>query len=204
MKNRTKRLFTALRARNWRRLVGPTVGACVLAVLLVTGVGASTLPTTFYACVNRTNGTLYMVNAGATCKNNYTLISWNQVGPQGPQGPAGSRGPAGADGQTGPAGPAGPQGSQGPQGPAGPTQTLSVQQVLSVAVGIQPGQAGTASAQCPTGTIVTGGGFDLVGTAVVTTSAPGSGNDWFVVVSVPSTSPGSVALTAYALCTSLA
>ena len=89
MKNSTKRLFTALWARNWRRLVGPTIGVCVLAVLLATGAGADTTLTTYYACVNMKSGAIYMVNEGDTCKNNYTLISWNQVGPQGPQGPAG-------------------------------------------------------------------------------------------------------------------
>lgn len=46
MKNGTKRLFIALWARKWRRLVVPTVGACVLAVLLATSVGADTTPTT--------------------------------------------------------------------------------------------------------------------------------------------------------------
>lgn len=108
MKNGTKRLFTTIRARTWMRLVGPTIGACLLAAFLATSVGASTTPTTYYACVKLKDGAVYMVNAGDTCKNGYTPMSWNQVGPQGPQGPAG------------------PQGPQGPRGPAGSTQTLSI------------------------------------------------------------------------------
>ena len=48
MKNETKRLFSTLQARNGRRLyAGSAVG---------NRSGASMTPTTYYACVNMTNG----------------------------------------------------------------------------------------------------------------------------------------------------
>src|SRR5690349_9252530 len=109
MRNQMKRLLTTIRVGHWMRLAGPLIGACVLAAFLATNVGADTTPTTYYACVNIKNGSIYMVNAGDTCQKGYTPMSWNQVGPQGPQGPQGVVGPAG------------PQGPQGQQGPAGPT-----------------------------------------------------------------------------------
>lgn len=78
------------------------------------------------ACVNNGSGAIKIVGPGDTCKNNETLLSWNQQGiqgpqgPTGPQGPQGPAGPQGEQGATGPAGATGPQGEQGEQGPAGP------------------------------------------------------------------------------------
>jgi hypothetical protein len=187
MKNGTKGLFTAIRARNWMRLVGPTAGACVLTVLLATSVGADTTPTIYYACVNMKSGSIYMVNAGDTCKKGYTPMSWNQVGPQGPQGPAGP---------------------QGPQGPAGPSQTLQVQRVDSANTLIPPGGFGAAVAECPAGTFLTGGGFDFVPAGetdqlVVGTSFPLE-NVWHVEALAPIANADTISLTAFAVCASLA
>src|SRR5262245_52148437 len=134
MGNWPNQLRTLITPTSWARFAGPWVAVCMLALLLVTNAGAATTPTTYYACVNRQSGSLYMVTANDTCKNGgYTKISWNQVGPQGPQGP---QGPAGVDGQPGPAG---PQGLQGPQGPAGPTQTLQILPVPGNDVFVDPG-----------------------------------------------------------------
>lgn len=59
-------------------------------------------------------------DAGTTCPNGTTAISWNQQGLAGPAGPAGATGPAGPQGPQGPAGPKGDTGPAGPQGPPGP------------------------------------------------------------------------------------
>ena len=59
----------------------------------------------YYACKNNSDGTVYMVAADTTCRNNYTKISWNDVGPK---GDTGAQGPQGEIGPAGPAGPAGP------------------------------------------------------------------------------------------------
>lgn len=94
-------------------------------------------------------------------------------GPQGPTGPQGLTGPQGGTGPTGPAGPEGPQGQVGPKGdtgdtgpagpagPPGPNQELVTTSVRGPLLTIPPGpaQSGGASAFCPEGTVVTGGGM---------------------------------------------
>jgi len=91
-------------------------GILLLTLLGATIVQADTPPTTYYACVNSSSGTIHMTNADGTCGNNEQKISWNNEGPAGPAGPQGPQG------DTGPAGPQGPQGPAGPQGPSGLSQ----------------------------------------------------------------------------------
>ena len=55
---------------------------------------------TYYACKNNSDGTIKIVAEAATCKNNETKISWNQVGPEGPIGPQGLQGQMGSAGWT--------------------------------------------------------------------------------------------------------
>jgi hypothetical protein len=129
------------------RIMG--TGAALVLVLAVaaTLAWAQDGETMFYACVNNSSGTIFMVASDQACKTNETRIVWNQEGPMGPagppgphgeagppgpqglqgpqgtagpQGPTGLQGPAGVDGAAGATGPAGPQGEQGPQGPPGP------------------------------------------------------------------------------------
>ncbi len=67
---------------------------------------------------------IVLQNAGTTCPNGTTAISWNEQGQPGPAGPTGPAGPSGPPGPTGPPGPSGapgPQGSPGPSGPAAPS-----------------------------------------------------------------------------------
>ena len=59
-------------------------------------------------------------DAGTTCPQGTTAISWNQQGPTGATGPAGPAGPAGATGPPGPTGDTGAQGRPGPLGATGP------------------------------------------------------------------------------------
>jgi Collagen triple helix repeat (20 copies) len=96
------------------------------------GVGTQVI----YACKNDSNGDLKIVAANATCQRNWTLISWNVVGPLGPQGPQGGLGPQGPQGPPGPQGPQGVPGPQGPQGLPGPQAgTVSLDGSMTVASG---------------------------------------------------------------------
>ncbi|MFI6645952.1 hypothetical protein [Streptomyces sp. NPDC050504] len=65
------------------------------------------------------------------------------------KGPKGDRGPVGPKGNRGPAGP------KGERGPVGPVQVVQGERAT-----VQPGgNVARQPAKCPTGTIVTGGGF---------------------------------------------
>jgi hypothetical protein len=87
-------------------------------------------------CYHKNSGVLRVIDpeAGTTCTQAETPISWNhegpkgetgaqgprgETGPQGPQGETGAIGPQGPQGDTGAAGAPGPQGPEGPQGPQG-------------------------------------------------------------------------------------
>lgn len=60
---------------------------------MITQVFAQTADTNqIYACVNKTNGEMRMVDSQTTCKNNEKSVKWSIQGPPGPQGPAGDTG----------------------------------------------------------------------------------------------------------------
>ncbi len=129
----------------WRRhrplLLLSTVALLVVSV----GVAYAAIPNSttgvISACYDKNNGRLSVIDAeaGETCKNSETLLTWNQKGikgdtgatgatgavgasgPQGTTGPAGTKGETGATGATGPKGDAGLNGTTGPQGDPGPT-----------------------------------------------------------------------------------
>ncbi len=91
---------------------------------------------------------------------------------------------AGALARRGPRGKRGPKGPRGPAGPAGPKGTFgSVTSVLSPSVslcGWESGacSVGSATATCPPGTTVVGGGYAGAGIrAFISASVPGG---WFV------------------------
>src|SRR5919106_761115 len=71
----------------------------------------------------------------------------NIPGPPGPQGP------------PGPPGETGPQGPQGEQGPPGPDKRLNTFQIAGNVVLIDFRSFGTATASCPAGSELTGGGY---------------------------------------------
>ena len=60
-----------------------------------------------------------MIESDGTCKNNWTKIEWNSVGPEGPQGDQGEKGDQGAPGLPGEPGSRGDQGDPGPKGEQG-------------------------------------------------------------------------------------
>jgi hypothetical protein len=94
-------------------------------------------------------GTLRLIDAskGQSCSKVETPLDWAQTGAQGAQGIQGTQG---APGATGPAGPDGVSDYQIVSGTATTAYDSAYQTGLA-----------TATAPCPTGTVGTGGGFDL-------------------------------------------
>jgi hypothetical protein len=124
----------------------PMLLALATVVLAVTALpnklAAQSGPTVLYGCYVPNSGTAYRIKADGLpteCRSkNHVQFTWSLQGPPGPQGPVG---------------PAGPQGVAGPSGP------LSGR-VLVTAQGTAPSNSiGTASATCPAGKKVLGGGF---------------------------------------------
>lgn len=116
----------------------------------------------------------------------------------GPAGPAGSAGAPGAPGRQGGAGSPGAPGAAGPQGPAG---VVTTQEVLGPEVASGPSGSSSSvqssSANCPAGTIVTGGGFE-VGVRDFIAVAEKSGNGYFVIA--VNTAPFASSVQAQAIC----
>jgi len=126
------------------------------------------------------------------------------VGPTGDVGPTGPTGPTGDTGSVGGAGPQGPTGATGgtgPTGPAGPTgDTLITGTPASIAAG---GGQVTATAQCPSTSLLVGGGYQFGQQNTNDTnvyedfpSAPGPGGTWTVNIG----SDAAATVTAYAIC----
>jgi hypothetical protein len=110
-------------------------------------------------------------------------------------------------GPPGPAGPVGPPGPQGPVGPSGITSTPAFGAFQSVKSTV--GQSTSAEAQCPSGSVATGGGYSLAG--VVTSFGTvnvifsgKSGNGWAVTVNrvSPPMQMNDLTLQASVVCTS--
>jgi hypothetical protein len=122
---------------------------------------------------------------------NRSLLKKDFKSGQLPRGARGPRGPVGPAGAAGPAGPGGPAGAKGPPGPVALTYAES--ELTPVAAGAQV----TATAACPAGQVVTGGGVlvDSTDTAVNvnssdwdSTSMDGPPNAWSVSVNNASAS----------------
>jgi hypothetical protein len=160
-----------LGTRRWRVLATALLVAFAFASGSAVAAFALAPPSTIYACVNNSSGTIKIVGANDTCKNNETKLQWNTEGPQGPAGPTGPAGPAGPQGPQGPQGETGPQGPAGPQGPQGATGPQGV-----------PGPQGPAGAPAtalwahiaPNGSQIAGSG--VVSSGVVIGGAPGVGD----------------------------
>jgi len=139
---------------------------------------APTTADTIRACYVPASGTIYRIGVAGSptaCHGGHIEMTWNVAGPagapgapgekgeKGDKGDKGDTGPAGAQGPAGPQGPVGatgPQGPQGIQGPAGNGGSLAVQLVRDSA-DISPGRFGRATAICPTGKVLLGGGFQF-------------------------------------------
>jgi len=228
---RLLRVFTQAHARPLRPvgwlLMGGLVGMLIGGAGLV-AYGASSA--TFYGCL-RENGERPLTDVRVspapppTCGKDETPVSWNQVGPPGPAGPQGVPGPQGLTG------PAGPQGLTGPAGPPGAPGASGVE--IVTAVGAYTDNSDivrhpevsvvaaykTATATCPQGKRVIGGGGQVIEVSAPTlepdvlhpdairivhlgASYPSGNGAW----TVEAGATGGIAwqLTAYAICATVA
>jgi hypothetical protein len=98
--------------------------------------------------------------------------------PRGQRGPRGPRGPRGAKGAAGPIGPSGPS---GPKGTFGSVKSVDGPSVFLCSFEAGSCAVGSAVADCPPGTTLTGGGYKGAGiVTTVTWSAPVA-NGWGVI-----------------------
>ena len=72
---------------------------------------------------------IVLQDAGTTCPNGTTAVSWNQQGPAGATGPAGTTGPAGPQGPPGPA--ASPSGPHSGGDTASGNSTLNCGEIIT-------------------------------------------------------------------------
>ena len=104
----------ALRALLWAAAAAATLATMIIVMPATAGAEQLSI------CVARKGRIVGVSSNGqsVTCHKHYTLLVWNNPGPEGPQGVVG---PPGDVGPTGPAGPLGPVGVNGPPGIKGPT-----------------------------------------------------------------------------------
>lgn len=132
------------------------------------------------------------------------------AGPQGATGSQGVPGEAGAQGPAGPSGPAGPAGPVGPVGPSGPSESQLVIGAPATSAPAAPRHTlVSATATCPAGTALLGGGGSITSTAtqkdrsVIVSSYPSSADTWTAVGVVATAAlPATQTMTviAHALC----
>jgi len=151
--------------------------------VVVAGTALATIPDSagvIHACFKSTDAAkiggaaLAVIDseAGASCKQGYEDVTFNQQGPPGPAGPAGPQGEQG---------PVGPQGLEGPQGPAG----LSGYTISTNTFDVPAGGSGSGHADCPFGQVVLGGGVvggsvDAINPVRVRASFPGEHAGTFI------------------------
>jgi hypothetical protein len=115
------------------------------------------------------------------------------------QGDPGEQGPPGPQGEQGIPGAAGAAGANGANGVSG-------YETVSVAFPVPgPGQEGSATAPCPDGKRVVGGGFSQTtfgqgGGVNLRSSLPVDETGWFVTVQSPTTVFSGGFVTVYAIC----
>jgi hypothetical protein len=121
-------------------------------------------------------------------------MSWNQKGAAGPQGDTGASGPQGATGATG---------ATGPQGVPGPEGALTITTVTAGTPIFNGSNQPSATATCPAGTVVTGGGLSLpvYGQIFLDSNPTADGTGWYGSFTA---GPYGYAGTVYAQCASIA
>lgn len=203
--------------------------AVAAGALAVAGVSYAFIPDSsgvIHACYDKVSGQVRIYDSQngkpKGCGSGEIAITWNQRGPSGPSGPAGA---------SGPSGPAGPSGATGPSGASGPAGPASSQVVYDSSTtycfefigGEPPCDPATtdldASASCPTGTTLFGGGGEVQAyqgfssdgvpgapNFAIVSSTPfftgtGSGNGWSVIARILShDEENSYVVRAYAVC----
>lgn len=129
-------------------------------------------------------------------------------GSEGPKGDTGEQGEQGIQGEVGTQGPAGlqgEQGEQGPEGPPGPPRDLETFRDDGEEVLVDFRSFGTATASCPEGTKITGGGYIKNSVMEVTINRQSSTqpDTWEVQVFNPNEFGNRAPLQAYAECAQL-
>ena len=161
---------TALRATERTYLTLFATGVTPVPTASNVNVEAGSSPTSNAVTVELSaDGELSVRNAFGTVDVIVDVVGWFQpsktigergpAGPQGEPGATGARGATGATGATGAQGapgPAGPQGEPGPQGAPGVSGYQQVQVDVTLPL---DGEQGQQEVECPTGSVVTGGGF---------------------------------------------
>jgi hypothetical protein len=168
-------------------------------VLALAGAGVAMAATSGGPVVNGVIQGCYSTASGSVrvilpsqnaCSKGQAPLTWNQTGPQGPAGPVGATGaqgpagpigpvgPTGATGDTGPAGATGDAGATGPAGSAGPAGTNGVSGYNVVTSGGNTAGGFAQSkfaANCPSGDVVIGGGWETTsgGGIALNGDAPG-------------------------------
>lgn len=177
-----------------------------------------------YANITATLALFFAMSGGALAATHYLINSTSQINPKvlktlrgdkgatGAAGPAGLAGALGATGPVGPAGVAGPAGKEGPAGKQGPAgkegpagsegkpASLAWEEVAETEE-IAAHEVGEAVAECPSGTRVITGGFNVENETTVPTvvSSEASGETAWVVAAQNSTA-NAVEIEAIAYC----
>jgi hypothetical protein len=150
------------------------------------------------------------IRRGSRCMPGTRALNWNQRGPRGLRGPSGPRGLQGTRGPAGAEGPPGPEGPQGLQGPPGPSDSQVTAPVSATTpISAPQGTVASATATCPAGTSIMGGGITVVTSvpnqlnrAAPRENYPSAPNAWTGSIVIISGLVGSTAtITVYAVCT---
>ena len=138
------------------------LGSFLVALALVAAVGIGSaiavIPNngTYSACLTKSTGAIKVINyPKKECAKGQRLIKWSQQGPSGPQGPQGPAGPADWN-----AIPNKPAGFADGVDDAGVT-AIKVTKVFGNQLFLGPGQSGVSTADCPAGSVVSGGGVEM-------------------------------------------
>jgi hypothetical protein len=143
------------------------------------------------------------------CHSDKSQDSGEGCGSSGAEGPAGPAGPAGVDGEDGIDGIDGTDGIDGIDGTDGINGNELTSSVVLGSIVEFIGESGnyTSTAQCGDGSIASGGGFSILGSAsapgIVIESAPigiAPPTGWSAVVSFTSASTANQEFRAYAVC----
>jgi hypothetical protein len=127
------------------------------------------------------------------------------AGPPGPKGETGSVGPQGPKGDTGPAGSPGLKGDAGGPGPQGPAGQNGVSglEIVKASSPNDDAPSKSATASCPSGKVVIGGGAEATDPKVgITRSLPTTdpAPAWVAEANLMTSTAGAWTLTAYAIC----
>jgi hypothetical protein len=191
--------------RDLHMLAGKRNLLVVLAIITTMAIGGASAVlannnsgNVIYACVNNNSGEVKIVAADTVCRENSTLVHWNQEGTPGMDGDDGSDGVDGTDGVDGVDGTDGTDGENGDPGPASGAASQVVAGNASAAL---------STAVCPSGTFATGGGFSMTADSSPFASFPSTTSAAIPPVGVPAPAwsvvknpSDGVLVTAFAVC----